>query len=74
MARQKKTRLNIRVPSDLVRWVKKYAKDRGTTVTQVVTLHFMNMRSGEMLRTDPDPFAFVDKEFPPYTTKEVTNG
>lgn len=71
--RPKRTRVNLRIDSNLLRWIKKYAKDKGTTVTKIVELHFMNTKSGELLRTDPDPFAFVDKEFPP-TSTETSNG
>lgn len=31
-----KTRLNIRIPKDLLNWAKKYAKKKNTTVTQLI--------------------------------------
>lgn len=68
--RQTKSRLNIRVPSDLMKWIKKFAKDRNTTVTQIVILHFMNTKSGEQLRVDHDPFFAIDKNF----KKEAAHG
>lgn len=60
----KRARLNLRVPADLLKWMKKYAEDRSTTVTEIVVLHFMNTKSGEQLKVEHDPFSFVDKEFP----------
>lgn len=63
-SRPKRTRVNLRIPADLLKWVKKYAKDRETTVTKIVELHFMSMKSGEQLRVEHDPFSFVDKELP----------
>lgn len=31
-----KSRLNVRIPSDLLEWAKKYAKKKNTTVTQLL--------------------------------------
>jgi hypothetical protein len=39
-----KVRLNLRLPIDLDNWVKKYAKDTNTTVTQVVIQCFTDLR------------------------------
>lgn len=70
-ARTKKTRLNVRIPSDLLKWIKKYAKDRNTTVTQLVVLHFMNTKSKTLLHVPFDP-----NHMPPGTniTKEASHG
>jgi hypothetical protein len=73
-SRTKTARLNLRIPSDLLKWIKKHAKDTGTTVTKIVVLHFMNTKSGEQLKVGHNPFAFVDKEFPPHTHKEASSG
>lgn len=32
----KRTRLNVRIPTDLVRWAKVWAKKKNTTITQVI--------------------------------------
>ena len=32
----KRTRLNVRIPADLVRWAKLWAKKKNTTITQVI--------------------------------------
>ena len=63
MATPKKTRLNVRVPSDLLKWIKKYAKDHNTTVTQLIVSHFMDTKTG-----GPDPFTGIDK------LKEASHG
>lgn len=69
--RTKKTRLNVRIPSDLLKWIKKYAKDRNTTVTQLVVLHFMNTKSKEMLRVPFDPNHLPRDT---YANKEASHG
>lgn len=35
-ARPKKTRLNVRLPADLVTWAKEFSKKKNTTVTQLL--------------------------------------
>lgn len=70
VARTKKSRINLRIPTDLVKWMKKYAKERNTTLTQLVVLHFMNTKSGELLRPDHNPFEHYDKTF----NKEASHG
>lgn len=34
--KSKRTRLNVRIPTDLLRWAKIWAKKRNTTLTQVL--------------------------------------
>lgn len=62
-ARPKRTRVNLRIPSDLLKWIKKYARERNTSVTQLVVVHFMNTKSGELLKTDFDPLHLVQGDF-----------
>ena len=41
---QKRVRLNIRVPADLVRWAKVWAKKKNTTITQVIVDHLTSKK------------------------------
>lgn len=43
----KDVRLNLRFHEDLAEWAKKYAKKRRTSVTQIVTDHFVDLREKE---------------------------
>lgn len=36
MKATKRTRLNVRIPTDLVKWAKVWAKKKNTTITQVI--------------------------------------
>lgn len=40
----RRTRLNVRIPSDLVRWAKVWAKKKNTTITQVIVDYLTNKR------------------------------
>jgi hypothetical protein len=40
----KRERLNLRIPADLLRWVKKYLRSKNRTVTQEVIDHFTRLR------------------------------
>jgi hypothetical protein len=40
MTEKAKSRLNLRVPSELMEWVKRFAQQRNTTVTQLVVDYF----------------------------------
>ena len=39
MKAAKRSRLNIRVPVDLVKWAKVWAKKKNTTITQIIIDH-----------------------------------
>lgn len=41
-----KSRLNLRIPADLLSWIKRHAKKKHTTVTQIVIDHFGSMKDG----------------------------
>jgi hypothetical protein len=45
--RPKRERLNLRIPADLLRWVKKYLRAKNRTVTQEVIDHFTRMRESD---------------------------
>jgi len=40
----KRTRLNVRIPADLVSWAKKWAKKKNTTITQVIVDYLTTKR------------------------------
>jgi hypothetical protein len=42
-----KSRWNLRVPADLDKWAKKYAKEHNTTVTQLIVDHFTDLQKKE---------------------------
>ena len=44
MKDRKQKRKNFRLPLVLSEWVEKYAKDRNTTVTQLIIDHFTDLR------------------------------
>jgi len=39
-----KTRLNLRLPARLIRWVKVFAKEHNTTVTQLIVDHLTELK------------------------------
>ncbi len=43
-AKNGKGRLNLRIPADLDDFIKDYAKDKKTSVTQIVIDHFVSIR------------------------------
>lgn len=49
MARSKasRTRINMRIPADLVEWAKTYVGDHNTTVTQLFIDHLTKLRKRE---------------------------
>lgn len=48
----KRTRVNIRVPKDLLAWAKKHAAKMNTTLTQVVIDHLTQLKSTEVPNAD----------------------
>jgi len=40
----KRSRLNVRIPTDLLRWAKLWAKKKNTTLTQVLVDHLTSKR------------------------------
>jgi uncharacterized protein (DUF1778 family) len=40
----KRERLTMRIPEDLLKWVRKFAKAKRKTVTQVVVDHFVELK------------------------------
>jgi hypothetical protein len=47
---KKRTRLNVRIPSDLLRWAKRFAKAKNSTVTQIIIDHLTDKRGVERYR------------------------
>ena len=43
----RRTRINMRIPTDLIRWVKKYLRSKNRTLTQEVIDHFTKIREDE---------------------------
>lgn len=43
-----KSRLNMRISADLTSFIKSYAKKKNTTITQIVTDHFMSIKDGHV--------------------------
>lgn len=39
-----KSRLNLRLPPDLLRWVKQHCEKNNTNVTQIVVAHFTELK------------------------------
>lgn len=42
-------RVNMRLPNDLIEWVKEYAEARNTTLTQVVVDELTDLRAEEVV-------------------------
>jgi predicted DNA binding CopG/RHH family protein len=40
-----KTRVNMRIDAGLMKWVKKYAKSKGTCFTEIVVNHLVSLRT-----------------------------
>jgi hypothetical protein len=43
----------MRIHEELVTWVKKYAKKKKTSVTQIVIDHFVNLREQKSAQSSP---------------------
>jgi hypothetical protein len=49
MAKRERYRINMRLPSDLVRWAKREAKTHGKSFTSVVEEALLEARNGDAL-------------------------
>lgn len=43
-AKPNRTRINIRVPTELLKWAKAYAKKHNTSLTQTIIDHFTKLK------------------------------
>lgn len=52
-----KARLNLKIPEDLKNWATKFAKDQGTTVTELIVNYFRFLREEEARRALADEYS-----------------
>lgn len=44
LKKAKRVRLNIRIPETLVDWAKRHAREKNTSVTQIIVSHFTTLK------------------------------
>lgn len=63
MSGDPKTRLNIRINTDLYSFIKEYAKNRGTTVTGVIIEYFCYLRESKRISEEEGNEEFEQDDF-----------